>query len=189
MSRPLPKHQIRLVNRATGLPVTPSRPPDSPASPASPASPSADSLPRPSIRSDSSVSSRSTARYAREPEHQSSPRREVPPLQMRTRSSTSAVPVYVVADNSMSDNQFDAYDAPGLGASIDATNTAKIVFVPTRGCNAAFYEFLNKEVVINNVKETVRLFDLGLLQSDRSSNNYIEKVTILKRFFNFMFLC
>jgi len=59
-----------------------------------------------------------------------------------------ATPVYVVADESMNANEFDAYDAPSLGASTDATSTGKVVFVPTRGCNKAFYEWLNINIVI-----------------------------------------
>jgi len=48
----------------------------------------------------------------------------------------------------MESNDIDVYEASGMGTSTDAVSKGYIVFLPTRGCNKAFYEWLNKSILI-----------------------------------------
>ncbi|KAJ1395080.1 hypothetical protein B484DRAFT_407692 [Ochromonadaceae sp. CCMP2298] len=59
------------------------------------------------------------------------------------------IPVFVVADPFMEEGAVDRYEVPGLGAGTDAGAPGWLVFTKTRGCNRAFYDWLNMQYVCN----------------------------------------
>lgn len=61
-------------------------------------------------------------------------------------------PVYVFADDSMEENEFDVYEIPGLGFNQQVTkmdlNLGYVVFTKTRNCCADFYRWFALNIII-----------------------------------------
>lgn len=57
-------------------------------------------------------------------------------------------PIFVVADDSMEQNDIDVHKIPGLGVGTDIGSFAWVVLCKTRGCNKTFYKWLNQSVLI-----------------------------------------
>ena len=72
-------------------------------------------------------------------------------------------PVYILADNEMPEEEFAVYEVPGLHAHTGMCGKGYIVLCKTRCCNAAFYNWFNRSILIPFVEATRAHYDL---QSD-----------------------
>jgi hypothetical protein len=69
-------------------------------------------------------------------------------------------PVFVVADASMKEGDFHAYKIKGLGCGTDMGSHGHLVFCKTRGCNVAFYKWLNDEFIVPSVFKIRSTYEL-----------------------------
>ena len=59
-----------------------------------------------------------------------------------------ADPIFVLADESMDENDIDVYEVAGLGVSNAVGGKAWVVFCKTRSCNLKFFTWFNTSVLI-----------------------------------------
>jgi hypothetical protein len=69
-------------------------------------------------------------------------------------------PVFVVADDNMQPEVFHAYEIPGLGIGTDIGSRGHLVFCATRGCNLAFYKWLNNNFLVPSVMRIRSAYNL-----------------------------
>jgi hypothetical protein len=72
------------------------------------------------------------------------------------------LPVFVVADPFMEEDAMDKYEVPGLGVGTDIGAVGWLVFTKTRGCNRAFYDWLNMEYVCDFAQKLRTAWDLAI---------------------------
>jgi hypothetical protein len=72
----------------------------------------------------------------------------------------AANPVYVLADDSMDEDEIDVHEVKGLSVSPTLGGTGYLVFSKTRGCNLAFYKWYNEKFLIPFTEATRDHFDL-----------------------------
>lgn len=63
-------------------------------------------------------------------------------------------PVYIMADDDMPEGDFAVYEVPGLHAHTGLAGKGYIVFCKTRCCNAAFYDWFNRSILVPFVEAT-----------------------------------
>jgi hypothetical protein len=71
---------------------------------------------------------------------------------LHNASGYSAPPVFVIADESLSEDAFFFSKVIGLGLSGEMTTHGWVCVTKTRACNAAFYRWFGKEVVCSFVR-------------------------------------
>jgi hypothetical protein len=77
-------------------------------------------------------------------------------------SGNQAEPLYMIADDNMSEDEFRVYPVNGLGVGTQLDNKGYVVITKTRCANVPFYRWFVETILVKYVQEMRRVYEIPL---------------------------